>query len=133
MTVKKKSPAKKGSKIESTKGKTFNAPKGYKVMDTGFSSAPTHDFEAEATIEGKIIQINDVEKNVKKGIQNDTRVMVIQRTDGKKESVWQSASLAKVFEDVKPGQSIIIKFTGVTKFKVGKKQRSMKNYEVYVK
>lgn len=115
-------------KLVRPSGKGFKPPAGFKQMEISGNFAPTHDFQVEANIQGRVVEI----KTVPKGglIKKDTRIMVV-RTDKGDRSVWESTALIGLFDTVKKGKTVLIHYTGEIKVK-GRRQ-TMHGFEVFIK
>lgn len=109
-------------------GKGFKPPAGFKQMEISGNFAPTHDFDVEPTIEGKMVELRHVPKGG--AIKNDTRIMVVRTNKGDR-SVWESAQLTGLFDTLKKGKTVIIHHAGRQKVKGRKSQMHL--FEVFIK
>ena len=108
--------------------KTVDAPvkpEGFQsVGGSGFPSS--HDFDTNPVLVGEVTKMRDV--IVKYGKENtSTRILEVRPGSGPTVSVWQSAALVTLFDDVAVGDHVWISYTGEIKLKG--KRNPMKGFE----
>lgn len=104
-------------------------PKGFRQISGG-NFPPVHDFKKVAILEGVVQEIKTIATKIGRKAQ-DTRLMVIADTDGVLTSVWESAALGGLFDEVKKGDTVHIQFTGMVEVK-GREQK-MKGFIAGIK
>lgn len=94
-------------------------PAGFQQVSTG-QFPPNHDFKKEAVCTGAVTQIKESEQ--KRGTKTE-KVKILYVADpntGELSAVWESAALKDFFSQVRPRDTVYIRFDGVAKLK-GKK------------
>ena len=90
-------------------------PEGFQSV-TGGGFPPSHDFDLHTVLMGEVVKMRDV--NVKYGKEvTATRIMEVRPVSGITVSVWQSAALVTLFDDVAVGDHVWIAYTGEIKLK----------------
>lgn len=108
----KKKPAKRSVKKTAS---SAGLPKGFRAID---GMAPTWDYEAEPELIGEWGEPKEVE--VKRGKKTETvQCVVVTRDDGKRVTVWKSATLTGLFDEAEEGDRVYIRFDGLGKAKKG--------------
>ncbi len=93
-----------------------NVPKGMKAINSSF--APTWDPEARKELTGTFGPIKEVP--LKQGNKTvDRRCVEFTTHDGERFTIWESAGLKVMFDDVKPGTEVYIRFDGYGQAKKG--------------
>lgn len=100
-------------------------PKGFKKL----AVPPTYDFEKNAVLQGTVMSTKTVTLT-RRGERIPVKVMQIRDENGEIFSVWESASLIVLFDQVRPGKQVYIEYLGVTPLEDDK---TRKDYEVYIK
>ncbi|MHB1516599.1 MAG: hypothetical protein ACYCVY_13065 [Acidiferrobacteraceae bacterium] len=90
-------------------------PKGFTVVPMG-SYAPKHDFDKEDTLQGVCLEVKTVTVGSGKK-QRECAVATIEKIDGSRVVLWESAGLAGLFEQLKPKQRVWVHFDGLVKIK----------------
>ena len=108
----------------------FAPPKGYTVADVsgGSSYAPMHDFEEDPILEGKVLEVHDVETGKGK-LKKMTQVMTLETDEGNR-AICQSKALEGLFEDPPIGKNIYIQFLGI--IDIPGRKNGMKNFAVAI-
>lgn len=98
------------------KSTSGNVPKGMKALSGSF--APSWDPEKVPTLEGSFGAIKTVP--LKQGSKTvDRRCVEFTANDGERYTVWESAGLKTMFEEVEPGTGVYIHFDGYGEAKKG--------------
>lgn len=104
--------------------KTSSAPEGYQRVESG-DFAQSHDFKKYAVLEGEVLALKTIEQGKGKD-RRDVRIAVVHRGDVPV-TLWESAALQGLFDTVKVGDRVWVKFTGPIKIR-GRKQ-PMKGFD----
>jgi hypothetical protein len=102
-----------------SKQPTTGVPAGFQQVATG-QFPPNHDFKENPVCSGVIQQIKESDQKRGKKTEKVKILYVADESTGEITAVWESAALADFMTQVKPGDSVYIKFEGVAKLK-GKK------------
>lgn len=78
------------------------------------------DWDTQATLSGKVVELETVTLD-----DRTTRRATIETPQGGR-SLWEGASLRKLFDGLKPGMMIAIKFTGMKDLPGGRAQRQFR-------
>lgn len=102
-----------------SKADAIPLPPGFRQASRGNFPA-SWDYRRNRTLQGIVREIRDVPKG--KNVDKDTQVMsVVQPETGEILAVWKSAALAGLFDEVKKGDSVFIRYDGEVKVK-GRRQ-----------
>lgn len=100
------------------RGKSFapstsgDIPEGFQMPAT--AQVPNWDFEKQKILQGEVIQIKLItKKKVRVGEKKTTHLMVVREKETQKLlQVWESAALSGLFEEVKKGWDVYLRFDG---------------------
>ena len=95
----------------------------------GGNFPPLHDFEKNPVLTGTVEDIKTIQVKIRRKVE-DTRIMYVADDDGVVESVWESAALEALFNEVKKGSVVWIAYTGLIDIK-GRPQ-PMKGFDAYI-
>lgn len=104
------------------------APEGYERVGSG-DFAQSHDFKKYPVLEGEVLATKTIEQGIGKK-RRDVRIAVVHRGDVPV-TLWESAALAGLFDAVKVGDRVWVKYTGPIKIR-GRKQ-PMKGFDSAIK
>jgi hypothetical protein len=110
------------------KGQIPPPPAGARKIEGG-NFPPLHDFEKNPVLTGTVTEVKTIQVKKRKKME-ETRIMYVADDDGVVESVWESAALEKLFDEVKKGEKIWIAFTGMIQIKG--RQQPMKGFDAYI-
>ena len=108
MATAKKTSKKTASRKPAASGN--GVPEGFTPVLSGY--AETWQPEIGDSISGDVVEVKT--HTIRRGRKEvETRVMTVQKDDGTHASVWESALLAALFNDVVPGESrVYIRYDG---------------------
>lgn len=100
-------------------------PKGFRKVEV----PPPFDFDSTPILQATVISIKTVPLK-RDGVTHPTKVAQVRDFDGVIYSLWESVALLTLFDQMKPGTQIWIKYLGKTDLEDNKQR---KEFEVYSK
>ena len=86
-------------------------PEGFTMPAS--AQVPNWDYEKKKVLQGDLVSVKVItKKKPRKGESKTTRLMIVREESGNLLQVWESASLHGLFDEVKKGNSLYIRFDG---------------------
>jgi len=86
-------------------------PEGFTMPAS--AQVPNWDYEKKKVLQGDLVSVKTItKKKPRKGESKTTRLMIVREQSGNLLQVWESASLHGLFDEVKKGNSLYIRFDG---------------------
>lgn len=96
-------------------------PAGFARVDTDLDSYPAWDFDVRDTLQGKVEKVKTVEVTRNKELV-ECRMAVV-NVNGDRCLLWESANLERLFDDLRPGAEVFVKYHGKEDIGKGKTMR----------
>jgi len=100
-------------------------PKGFRKVEV----PAAFDFDANPILQGTVLKIKTIPLK-REGATVPTKVAQVRDGDGVIHSLWESAALLTLFDDMKPGSQIWVKYLG--KVDLGE-NKTRKEFDIGIK